>query len=195
MAFQDRVIDWARKDAEVFVATMVVFGDSFMSLVIEYALDKTPRGDETSFGIALLQSILPEVDDPLGSVFQHIARQSIWIWRLGSPMDWDDVASEGLQIIHNAGGESRSSKFVSLADSKISLNLMPYTDYLQSPHWRETRKKALDRAGNKCLVCNAEQLLQVHHRTYERRGFEDQNDLAVMCAKCHQIFHENRRVK
>jgi hypothetical protein len=33
--------------------------------------------------------------------------------------------------------------------------------------------------------------LQVHHRTYERRGAELADDLVVVCRQCHEIHHRH----
>lgn len=72
------------------------------------------------------------------------------------------------------------------------LRTMPYYEYLQTDHWKETRKSALKRAAFRCQVCNTnERTLHVHHRTYERRGQENPKDLIVLCESCHQTFHEN----
>lgn len=72
------------------------------------------------------------------------------------------------------------------------LHTMPYYDYLKTPEWDARRKRSLRKAGYCCQVCNAKGVrLNVHHRTYERRGYEDDRDLIVLCADCHTIFHEN----
>ncbi len=72
------------------------------------------------------------------------------------------------------------------------LHTMPYREYLQTPEWQETRKRIMKRAGFRCQVCNAYGVrLNVHHRTYERRGYEHDRDLIVLCENCHQIFHDN----
>lgn len=64
-----------------------------------------------------------------------------------------------------------------------------YAEYLASPEWGRTRVNALDRAGNRCQLCNAKKALQVHHRTYERVGMEADSDLTVLCRACHSKFH------
>jgi 5-methylcytosine-specific restriction endonuclease McrA len=70
------------------------------------------------------------------------------------------------------------------------LATMPYDDYLQTEAWQEHRKQALAYAGYRCQVCNTdEEALHVHHRTYERRGQEKPQDLIVLCASCHALFH------
>lgn len=72
------------------------------------------------------------------------------------------------------------------------LRSMPYYEYLQTPEWQERRKRAMKKAGFRCQVCNAYGVrLNTHHRTYERRGNEFDQDLIVLCADCHQIFHDN----
>lgn len=67
--------------------------------------------------------------------------------------------------------------------------------YLKSDHWRAVRKRALERACGRCQVCNAASKLDVHHRTYERLGKEEDGDLTVLCRDCHDLFHSNSKVK
>jgi hypothetical protein len=71
------------------------------------------------------------------------------------------------------------------------LRAMPYPLYLRTPEWRRTRAAALLRAGNACsLDVTHTEGLEVHHRTYERRGAELATDLAVLCHSCHQLHHK-----
>ncbi len=74
------------------------------------------------------------------------------------------------------------------------LGTMPYRDYLQTPEWQETRKAALRRARYCCQACSSTFRLNVHHRTYARRGQELNSDLIVLCAGCHQLFHDNAKL-
>jgi hypothetical protein len=66
-----------------------------------------------------------------------------------------------------------------------------YDAYLRSPAWRTRRLVALESAGSRCQVCNGSGRLCVHHRTYERFGYEDPGDLTVLCARCHDLFHRH----
>lgn len=75
------------------------------------------------------------------------------------------------------------------------LRLMPYAEYLQTPEWQEMRRFALEAAGHRCQVCNSAKSLQVHHRTYERRGHEDLQDLTVLCKSCHELYHKKSSSK
>lgn len=80
---------------------------------------------------------------------------------------------------------------VELRRQKIQeLRTMPYADYLNTEHWKKTRQWALKRAGHRCQLCNAKSPLDVHHRTYERRGCEWHSDLIALCRDCHEIFHD-----
>lgn len=75
------------------------------------------------------------------------------------------------------------------------LRSMPYREYLKTPEWQATRTHQLRRAGYACQVCNAKGgLLNVHHRTYERRGNEAQEDLVVLCRGCHELFHREGKL-
>jgi DNA replication protein DnaC len=75
-------------------------------------------------------------------------------------------------------------------DRLIELKTMPYEEYLLTPEWQQKRGLVLDRASHRCQVCNTPWLLNVHHRTYERRGEEALDDLTVLCKPCHELFHE-----
>lgn len=74
-------------------------------------------------------------------------------------------------------------------DRVRELREMRYADFLASPEWAFTRKLALRRAGHRCQGCNDSDNLEVHHRTYERRGEEAPGDLTVLCSGCHTAVH------
>jgi hypothetical protein len=69
---------------------------------------------------------------------------------------------------------------------------MPYREYLRTPEWAERATETRSRFGYRCAVCNGEGGLDAHHRTYERRGQEQPNDLTALCRACHALFHEWR---
>jgi 5-methylcytosine-specific restriction endonuclease McrA len=70
-----------------------------------------------------------------------------------------------------------------------------YDEYLVSPEWRARRLAALERAGDRCQLCNRDGHLHVHHRTYDRVGHEDPGDLTVLCDECHAWFHVPRTTR
>jgi hypothetical protein len=71
----------------------------------------------------------------------------------------------------------------------LELATMPYADYLKTPEWDERRKTAYSRAQFRCQVCNQSVPLHAQHRTYERRGNEEPDDLVALCERCHMLFH------
>lgn len=72
------------------------------------------------------------------------------------------------------------------------LRTMPYHEYLQTPEWDAKRQLILARDKHRCRVCNSTEQLNVHHRTYERRGNEDLDDLTTLCQPCHEYFHNRK---
>ncbi len=74
------------------------------------------------------------------------------------------------------------------------LRTMPYREYLKTEEWQSVRKQSLKRARYRCQVCNGQGILDVHHRTYERRGCERLGDLTVLCRSCHSTFHDESHI-
>jgi hypothetical protein len=77
-----------------------------------------------------------------------------------------------------------------MTDRLNRLKSMPYAEYLRTPEWKQTSETMLERASWRCQICNQDKSLQVHHRTYERRGCEAAEDLIVLCRDCHSRFHD-----
>jgi hypothetical protein len=71
-----------------------------------------------------------------------------------------------------------------------ALQSMPYREYLVTEEWLDTRNQKLRESRYRCQLCNSGGLLNVHHRTYERRGCEWMTDLIVLCHPCHAKFHD-----
>lgn len=68
---------------------------------------------------------------------------------------------------------------------------MRYDLYLQTVEWQTLRRIKLETAGHRCQICYSDAgPLEVHHRTYERRGRERLDDLTVLCRRCHQVYHD-----
>jgi len=77
---------------------------------------------------------------------------------------------------------------------KTDLQKMPYTEYLQTTEWQTIAAQAKQRSNYRCQICNSPRSLHTHHRTYERRGDELPEDLIVLCAECHELFHTNAKL-
>ena len=74
------------------------------------------------------------------------------------------------------------------------LREISYRDYLLSDWWQSRRLRSLQLARGRCQVCNTAADLNVHHRTYENRGCEADEDLIVLCRSCHSLFHNNGKL-
>lgn len=72
---------------------------------------------------------------------------------------------------------------------RARLRSMPYSEYLATDHWKSLRRKRLRLSNSHCELCFKKDSLDVHHKTYERRGEEEMNDLIVLCRECHSTFH------
>jgi len=70
-----------------------------------------------------------------------------------------------------------------------------YRQYLRTEGWKHRRQVALDRAGGFCEDCGVRSSLEVHHRTYERRGAERPKDLVAICGQCHDERHLGKRTR
>ena len=76
-----------------------------------------------------------------------------------------------------------------------------YQAHLASPYWKSVRKLVKQRDGNRCRICNIDEELTVHHRTYKHVGGEMEHlgDLTTLCRSCHELFHAftdaNRKAK
>ena len=71
-----------------------------------------------------------------------------------------------------------------------------YQKYLQSAHWQQRRKQAIEDVCHACEKCDIprwlaqiayEQDLNVHHLSYQNLGREEDDDLEVLCRRCHEI--------
>lgn len=67
---------------------------------------------------------------------------------------------------------------------------MNYAKYRTTKHWKTMRRVALEIAGHVCAICGRAEGLEVHHKTYERIGYERLADLVVLCNECHDKYHE-----
>jgi len=107
-----------------------------------------------------------------------------------------NIAEDAIPVIHvdkEAEATERVEKHRKqprTAAEIMKLREMPYREYLQTEHWKLLREKCIRRAKCLCQLCNQGGTLNVHHRTYERRGCEFLKDLIVLCRACHAKFHD-----
>lgn len=63
--------------------------------------------------------------------------------------------------------------------------------YLRSDHWKKKRLEKLKSVHFCCEQCHVPRFpLDVHHKTYIRKGEEELNDLLALCRQCHELEHK-----
>jgi hypothetical protein len=73
-----------------------------------------------------------------------------------------------------------------------------YSLYLASAAWKRKRARIIRERERTCAKCGwvaplqYTHLLQLHHTTYQRVGRERDEDLELLCDKCHDKLHPMR---
>ena len=67
-----------------------------------------------------------------------------------------------------------------------------YNEVIGSLRWKAIKARLISERGAKCQTCRAAVLLDLHHKTYERLGRELDEDLELLCRKCHDKADETR---
>ena len=77
-------------------------------------------------------------------------------------------------------------------EHSAELNQMPYKDFLKTSYWQTVRGKVIYDRGGACELCNSQDSLNVHHRTYKYRGeeYKHLDTLVLLCQPCHAKFHD-----
>lgn len=76
--------------------------------------------------------------------------------------------------------------------AREELSEMPYREFLQTLFWKTVSVYVKSRR-QACQLCGSKQDLNVHHSTYDHRGWEDhywESDLVILCRECHRIYHK-----
>jgi hypothetical protein len=66
------------------------------------------------------------------------------------------------------------------------------TAYLESDHWKGIREQAFFKYGRKCMLCEGNEILQVHHLLYhpENLYLTTVDEVRVVCKRHHDEIHE-----
>ena len=51
------------------------------------------------------------------------------------------------------------------------------------------KNKIRQKYDDKCILCDSRNNLVVHHNTYDNYGSENDDELTLLCRRCHAIFH------
>lgn len=72
---------------------------------------------------------------------------------------------------------------------------MSYQDFLNTSYWKTISNYKKQKSNHRCMLCNNNNNLRTHHKSYERHGYEHRievinEDLIVLCDDCHKKFHD-----
>lgn len=64
---------------------------------------------------------------------------------------------------------------------------------MDSDAWKQRRTKFMRSQGNVCSRCGADNVpLHLHHKNYDKEfGFEEDEDLMLICESCHHELHQD----
>lgn len=171
---------WQMLDVPVSVIASVLLGDEKKAVLVAPMLpNATPPGIEC---------------ETCGESMTFKSRSDLVAFRNGLRSKRRYNSPALCESCHQAESQIRSAQIDEYERNQElrihELRTMPYREYLLSEEWLETRNRKLRQARFQCQLCNAPWPLNVHHRTYDRRGCEDMADLTVLCRPCHAKFHD-----
>ena len=90
--------------------------------------------------------------------------------------------------------ERKQAKIEECINAK-ELKALPYKEYLNTKHWKKVRDKVKAR-DKRCKLCNGKAPFNIHHRSYRNKGKPNKeiNDLVLLCADCHDLFHKYKKI-
>jgi hypothetical protein len=68
-----------------------------------------------------------------------------------------------------------------------------YRQYLESPHWKNFRKKVYSLIKH-CGACGSKGQLNIHHISYSKLWKETLDDVVVLCGECHAHLHNSEKM-
>ena len=131
---------------------------------------------------------------PIAGGSAHYAEQCLncgvrvgnWVKKPDHPVnDWDDTIQERLE---QESAERRDQADIARMQEAEDRRRQ-YHEYLQSPEWRDLRKRVLERDNHLCQGCLTEPASQVHHLTYDNIMAEFLFELTSLCNRCHDRYH------
>ena len=100
------------------------------------------------------------------------------IWLIVS-YAWHDVEVQGWLLMAPPAERSRSSPIAGIHGHETP----------RDSYWLNLKDQARKRGGGKCEYCQWRPGYALHHRTYEREGCEQLEDVMLVCNSCHDHIH------
>jgi len=72
-----------------------------------------------------------------------------------------------------------------------------YEQYINSPQWRARKVDYYSRHPKRCRACDTSNgvIIDLHHHTYERLGYELDEDLVPLCRYHHKQIHARHEAR
>ncbi len=75
-------------------------------------------------------------------------------------------------------------------EHKTFVKYEPYSSYLESDHWRQTKRKSSRIYGFKCVVCDMPNNIEYHHVHYPNNRTDIlAHQVLPLCEDCHKAYH------
>jgi len=70
---------------------------------------------------------------------------------------------------------------------------LDYDDYLYTKHWLQLREHIFALRNQTCERCHRKiAVYQVHHKCYANLGHEHDDDVQLLCVRCHERVHKRK---
>lgn len=66
-----------------------------------------------------------------------------------------------------------------------------YNSYIRSDKWKQKRNEFIKKY-KVCACCGSNENLNVHHLSYDNLGNESDEDLLLLCSRCHKYVHKGK---
>lgn len=109
--------------------------------------------------------------------------------------DVDEALKEGWTRQRQAKRDAVKLRHLRMQQGKNSEWWRRYNAYLNTPEWRDRRRKVFARAKGLCEGCGDNAAVEVHHLTYQHVCNEFLFELVALCEPCHLRIHADDEVR
>jgi predicted nucleic-acid-binding Zn-ribbon protein len=70
------------------------------------------------------------------------------------------------------------------------MDKVEYQKYLASDEWKQKRSRKWERSNKRCSICGSTKKIDIHHLNYKNLFDVTNNDLRLLCRRCHYLAHD-----
>lgn len=131
-------------------------------------------------------------DELIKSLIELVSSQIKHKQHICSPWDYLKAITHGLLENGTLTSLFTNCKIQTIKDFN-KLKIIEYKRYLETDYWKGIRQK-IKKKNNRCQLCSSRERLEIHHNNYDCLFLETEDDLTVLCHRCHSKFH-NKEVE